>query len=218
MAQPPTAPTDLALRHQLIDTLRRANRSGLNHGKCGNASVRVEGGLLISPSGIAYDQLEPEDIVFMTLDGTPSGCRKPSSEWRFHVDVMRARPDVGAVLHTHSMFATTLACLRREVPPFNYMIAFIGASTLPCADYALVASQDLSDAALRALGPTTKACLLANHGLLVVESDLEKVFDLAVEVEALCAMYWRCLQVGEPAILSDDQMAEVFEAMKLYQK
>ena len=200
------------LRRQLIETACRMAPANLNRGSAGNLSVRTrENGLdgyLITPSGMDYEVLVPEDIVFMRLDGTPDGRRKPSSEWRFHHDIYAARPDAGAILHAHSPFATSLACLRRDIPPFHYMIARFGGDTIRCADYATFGSQALSDNALVALRDRC-ACLLANHGLLVFGKTLAQLFALAVEFEALCEQYSRACQLGQPVLLDPDEMATV---------
>ena len=200
------------LRRQLIETACRMAPANLNRGSAGNLSVRTrENGLdgyLITPSGMDYEVLVPEDIVFMRLDGTSDGRRKPSSEWRFHHDIYAARPDAGAILHAHSPFATSLACMRRDIPPFHYMIARFGGDTIRCADYATFGSQALSDNALVALRDRC-ACLLANHGLLVFGKTLAQLFALAVEFEALCEQYWRACQLGQPVLLDPDEMATV---------
>jgi L-fuculose-phosphate aldolase len=206
-------------RRQLIETARRMAPANLNRGAAGNLSVRArengEDGYLITPSGMDYDVLVPEDIVFMRLDGTPDGRRKPSSEWRFHHDIYASRPEAGAVLHAHSPFATSLACLRRDIPPFHYMIARFGGDTIRCAEYATFGTQTLSDNALAAMRDRC-ACLLANHGLLVFGQTLEQLFALAVEFEALCEQYWRACQLGQPVLLSADEMAEVLAKFASY--
>ena len=207
------------LRRQLIETARRMAPAGLNRGAAGNLSVRTrengEDGYLITPSGMDYDVLVPEDIVFMRLDGTPGGRRKPSSEWRFHHDVYAGRPEAGAILHAHSPFATSLACLRRDIPPFHYMIARFGGDTIRCAEYATFGTQALSDNALAALRDRC-ACLLANHGMLVFGRTLEHMFALAVEFEALCEHYWRACQLGQPALLSPEEMQAVLARFATY--
>jgi len=206
-------------RWQLIETARRMAPANLNRGAAGNLSVRViengEDGYLITPSGMDYDVLVPEDIVFMSLDGRPDGRRKPSSEWRFHHDIYLNRPQAGAVLHAHSPFATSLACLRRDIPPFHYMIARFGGDTIRCAEYATFGTQTLSDNALTAMRDRC-ACLLANHGLLVFGQTLEQLFALAVEFEALCEQYWRACQLGQPVLLSADEMAAVLAKFASY--
>jgi len=195
-------------RDDLIATARAMQPAGLNKGTSGNVSLRHGDGFYITPTGMPYDRLVADDIPFMALDGSHVGARKPSSEWRFHRDLYAARPEVGAVLHAHSPFAVSLACLRRDIPPFHYMIARFGGDTVRCADYALFGSQALSDAALLAM-LDRKACLLANHGLLVAGRDLDEALALAIELEELCEQYWRACQLGAPVLLSATEMAEV---------
>lgn len=195
-------------RDALIATARAMQPAGLNKGTSGNVSLRHGEGFYITPTGMPYDRLVADDIPLMALDGSHVGARKPSSEWRFHRDLYAARPEVGAVLHAHSPFAVSLACLRRDIPPFHYMIARFGGDTVRCADYALFGSQALSDAALLAMRDR-KACLLANHGLLVAGRDLDEALTLAIELEELCEQYWRACQLGEPVLLSATEMAEV---------
>lgn len=207
------------LRQKLIATACRTKNSGLNQGVAGNLSVRAdengEAGFLITPTGIAYDSLTPADIVFMRLDGSATGQRQPSSEWRFHRDVYVARSEASAIVHAHSPFATSLACLRRDIPAFHYMIARFGGDTLRCASYATFGTQALSDAALAAM-TQRNACLLANHGMLVFGRDLNQALDLAVELEALCEQYWRACQLGEPVLLDASEMATVLEKFAHY--
>ncbi len=203
------------MRQKLIDTARRMAASGLNKGTAGNLSVREADGFLITPTGMAYDALMPEDAVFMRLNGSTNDKRKPSSEWRFHRDIYAARPEAGAVLHAHSPFATSLACLRRDIPAFHYMIARFGGDTLRCAQYATFGTQALSDNALVAMQGRT-ACLLANHGMLVFGRNLDQALDLGIELEALCEQYWRACQLGEPVLLDDAEMAVVLEKYGSY--
>jgi L-fuculose-phosphate aldolase len=195
-------------RDDLIPTARAMQPAGLTKGTSGNVSLRHGDGFYITPTGMPYDKLVADDIPLMALDGSHVGARKPSSEWRFHRDLYAARPEVGAVLHAHSPFAVSLACLRRDIPPFHYMIARFGGDTVRCADYALFGSQALSDAALLAM-LDRKACLLANHGLLVAGRDLDEALALAIELEELCEQYWRACQLGAPVLLSVTEMAEV---------
>lgn len=196
------------LRDDLIATARAMQPAGLNRGTSGNVSVRHGDGFHITPTGMVYDRLLADDIPLMALDGTHAGRRKPSSEWRFHRDLYAARPEVGAVLHAHSPFAVSLACLRRDIPPFHYMIARFGGDTIRCADYAIFGSDALSASAMTAMADR-KGCLLANHGLLVAGRDLDEALALAVELEELCEQYWRACQLGEPVLLSAGEMAEV---------
>ena len=204
-----------ALREAMVATARRMNTSGLNQGTSGNLSQRVEGGFLLTPSGMNYETMTPEDLVLMRFDGTHDGPRKPSSEWQLHRDILAARPEVGAVLHSHSMFSTTLACLRRGIPAFHYMVSAAGGTDVRCAEYATFGTPELARHMMVAL-EGRKACLLANHGLVAVGADLPAAYKLAVEVETLAAMYWRALQVGEPVLLDDAEMARVFEQFKGY--
>lgn len=203
------------LREQLLSISRKLCELGLNRGTSGNASVRDGAGFLVTPTGMTVEEMTPHDMAWMNFDGKVQGERQPSSEWRFHRDILQARPEVGAVIHTHAMFATTLACLHREIPPFHYMIAVAGGGTIRCAPYALFGSQALSDAALSAL-QDRKACLLANHGMIAVGRDLDQALSVAMEVETLCEQYWRALQAGEPKLLSTEQMTEVVEQFKGY--
>ena len=199
------------LRRQLIETARRMADLGLNQGTSGNLSVRVSGGLLVTPSGVDYDRLQPAEIVEMALDGTWHclvETRRPSSEWRFHRDILAQRPEFGAVLHCHARHATALACLRRHIPAFHYMVAIAGGESIRCAPYATFGSAKLSAHALAALRDRS-ACLLANHGLIACGSDLASTLALAVEVEALAAQYLSALSVGRPTLLSKAEMSRV---------
>ena len=204
-----------ALRREIISACIGMNARGINQGTSGNVSLRVEEGLLITPSGVPYDEMKPSDIVLMRLDGSHEGGLKPSSEWRFHTSILRARPEVGSVVHTHSMFATTLGCCGKEIPAVHYMIAATGGSRIPCVPYITYGTQELADAALKALKGRS-ACLLANHGMIVLGPNLKKAMWLAVEVETLAAQYWRALQIGKPNILTDAQVQTVIEKFKTY--
>lgn len=206
-----------ALRREIIATARRMNETGLSQGTSGNLSARVDGGFLVTPTGMDYFRLEPEDIVLMRFDGGTEGRRLPSSEWRFHRDILAARPEVGAVLHAHPMFATTLACLRRDIPAFHYMVAVAGGPDIRCAPYATFGTEALSAHALAAL-EGRRACLLANHGMIALGRDLGDAFKLAVEVETLAGMYWRASLAGAPQILDEAEMARVIEKFRSYGK
>ena len=199
----------------MLEVSRRLVALGLNRGASGNVSARLEDGFLVTPSALSPEDMNENDMVRMDFAGNVFSGNRPSSEWRFHRDILAARSDVGAVIHTHSPFATTLACLRREVPAFHYMIAAAGGTTLRCAPYALFGTQELSDHALAAL-EDRRACLLANHGMIATGKDVDSALALAVEVESLCEMYWRTLQAGEPHVLSDSEMAEVIEKFRGY--
>ena len=203
------------LRKRIVDTALGMNAAGINRGKSGNVSARIDGGFLITPSGLPYADTTTDDIVAVDETGTASGTRKPSSEWRFHLDIYRARPQAAAIVHAHSPFATTLACLDRGIPAFHYMIAMAGGNDIRCAPYATFGTQELSDAALSALDGR-KACLLAHHGMIAIGETLKKALALAVEVETLAEMYWRALQVREPELLSDAEMQTVLAKFAHY--
>lgn len=206
---------ELQLRRNIIRTALAMNALGINRGTSGNVSARCKAGFLITPSGRRYEDTKPADIVLVDKAGTPSGMWAPSSEWRFHHDIYRKRRDVGAVVHTHSSFATTLACLRKDVPAFHYMIAVAGGNNIRCAPYATFGTQKLSNYALDAL-VDRKACLLANHGMIATGENLQKALSLAIEVEALCEQYWRALQIGKPTILSAREMNTVIRKFRSY--
>ena len=203
-----------ALRAALIAHAQRMAPAQLNRGSAGNLSVRAthagQGGYLITPTGMAYADLAPEDLVFMGLDGSMHGARRPSSEWRFHRDILQARGEVGSVLHCHSTHATAVACHHRDIPAFHYLIALFGGDTLRCAEYATFGTQALSDNALRAMHERN-ACLLANHGMLVFGRDLTHAEYLGTELELLCEQYWRACQLGQPFILDREEMAVILE-------
>ena len=199
----------------VLECARAMNACGLNRGTAGNVSVRVEGGFIVTPTGMDCTHAEPADMVFVDMQGASRGARKPSSEWRFHRDIYAARPEAGAIVHTHSPFATSLACLRMEIPAFHYMIARFGGDTVRCADYATFGTQALSDAMLKALQGRS-ACLMAQHGMTVFGRDLAQALAHAVELEALCEQYWRALQLGQPPLLPAEEMAVVLEKFRTY--
>jgi len=205
----------LALRRAVIDTARRMNDLGINQGSSGNVGARISGGLLVTPSGVPYETLKPIDIVEMDFDGAWRGGagRRPSSEWRFHRDILAARPEFGAVVHTHAIHATALACQRRGIPAFHYMVAVAGGDSIRCAPYATFGTATLSRNALKALDGR-RACLLANHGMIACGADLAGALALAVEVETLAAQYCRVLQLGRPKLLSAAEMARVQAKMR----
>lgn len=206
---------DEAIRREMIATCIFMNERGINQGTSGNISVRVAGGFLITPSGVAYAEMQPEDIVFMKIDASHQGARKPSTEWRFHRDIMEKKPEVGATIHLHSMFCTSLSMLRREIPAVHYMIAAAGGPSVPCVPYVTWGTQELADYIIAAL-ENRHACLLANHGMVCVGPNLKKAAWLAVEIETLAAQYWRALQIGVPHILPDDEIGRVMEKFKSY--
>ncbi len=202
-------------RREIVKACQDMNRRGINQGTSGNISVRVKEGFLLTPSGMAYDEMKPADIVLMKKDASHVGSRKPSSEWRFHHALMGKRPEIGAVVHTHSMFATTLSCLGMEIPAVHYMIAAAGGNTIRCAPYATYGTPETAANAVKAL-EGRNACLLANHGMIVIGPNLKKAMWLAVEVETLAAQYWRALQIGKPNILSKAEIGRVIDKFKSY--
>jgi L-fuculose-phosphate aldolase len=207
--------SDTALRERIVATARRMNALGINQGSSGNVSARVEGGFIVTPSGLPYEDLQPADLVHMDMGGHASGHREPSSEWRFHRDIYATRAEAGAVVHTHSAFATTLACLSRPIPAFHYEVAFAGGKDIRCAPYRTFGTQELSDAALAAL-QDRRACLLAHHGVIAFGADLDGALRLADKVEAMARLYWQAIQVAEPTILDDAEMARIVERFRHY--
>jgi L-fuculose-phosphate aldolase len=187
----------------------------LNPGKSGNVSVRSGDGFVVTPSGKSYESLGMDDLVVVGANGEASGAQRPSSEWRLHRDIYARYPDAGAVAHTHSPYATTLACLRRGIPSFHYEVAFAGGKDIRCAGYATFGTQELSDLAVASL-EGRRACLLANHGVVAHGEDLEGAVGLAEKVEALARLYWQALQVGEPILLDEVEMARVVEKFRNY--
>ncbi|MEB3348579.1 MAG: class II aldolase/adducin family protein [Cyanobacteriota bacterium] len=211
-------PEQLA-RRQLLTAATQLQTSGLNSGTAGNLSLRIPGGLLITPSSLPTDRMGPEDLVAIDLQGQPlpparEGLRAPSSEWRLHADLLRQRPEIGAVVHCHSIHATALACHGRGIPPFHYMVVQAGGPDIRCASYATFGSQALSDLAAEALDGRM-ACLLAHHGQVTLGATLEQAQALAIEVECLAQMYLTALQVGEPPLLTHAEMGRVAEQMRL---
>ena len=204
-------------RKKLIDTAIEMNRCGLNQGTAGNISIRYEEGMLITPAAMKYSCLEPDDIVFVHSDGNSTGRRRPSSEWRFHLDIYRNRQDARAVLHAHPANSSALACMHEPIPAFHYMVAVAGGRNIRCAPYATFGTQELSDHVVAALSGR-KACLMANHGLLCLEQDLDAALALAIEVEQLAKTYLQCLSVGRAVILDDEEMTRVISKFKSYRE
>lgn len=203
-------------RRELVELGRQLNTGGLNQGTSGNLSVRVEGGLLVTPTGVACDRLEPDDPVEIHLDGRVADHqRAPSSEWRIHRDLYATRDDLHAVVHVHSMFATTLSMVGMTIPAVHYMVAVAGGHDVRCAPYATFGTQALSDAVIEAM-VGRKACLMANHGMLAAGTTLAEALRIAIEVETLAAQYWRALQIGRPNVLDDAEMARVVEKFRTY--
>jgi L-fuculose-phosphate aldolase len=207
--------TEIERRASIIDHCLKMNRLGINQGTSGNISLRHGDGLLITPTSIPYDRLEPADIVYLAMDGTPTGRRTPSSEWRFHRDILRERQDVKAIIHAHPTYCAILSIMQRSIPPIHYMVAAAGGHDVRCAPYAIFGSEELSQNAVAALAGR-HACLLAHHGLIAVGSSLERALWLAVEVETLAKQYHGCLQIGEPPLLSEQQIEDVARKMASY--
>jgi len=200
----------------VLAACRELTRRGLTHGTSGNVSVRCdEQRFFVSPSGMDYELLQADDVPLMDLEGRWFGRHRPSSEWRFHRDILRSRPDVGAIVHTHSPRATALACTGRGIPAFHYMVAVAGGRDIRCAPYHTFGTQELSDAALAALRDR-KACLLANHGVIATGADLASAMRLAGEVENLALQYSVALTLGEIRVLDDAEMSRVIEKFRTY--
>jgi L-fuculose-phosphate aldolase len=206
---------DKAKRRQIIDACREMNRLGINQGTSGNISLRHDDGMLITPTSVPYDDMRPDQIVFMKLDSAPAAGQRPSSEWRFHRDILNARPEVNAVVHAHPPFATILAIMGIEIPAVHYMIACAGGETIRCAPYATFGTEELSRHAVAALEDRS-ACLLAHHGLIVAGASLPRAMWLAVEVETLARQYHGCLQIGTPPLLPKAEIENVRVRMAGY--
>ena len=206
---------DRAKRQSIIEACLEMNRLGINQGTSGNISLRHEDGMLITPTSTPYEAMQVEQIVFMNLDGSFDAQQRPSSEWRFHRDILKARPEINAVVHAHPPHATILAIMGLEIPPIHYMIACAGGDTIRCAPYATFGTEELSHRAVVALEGRS-ACLLAHHGMIAIGSSLSKAMWLAVEVEALARQYHGCLQIGTPSLLSKAEIENVRARMAGY--
>ena len=213
------AADESALRRAIVATSLEMERLGINQGTSGNVSARYRAGLLITPSGVSARELDEKHIVWLPLDIADDAellrIERPSSEWRIHRDILRARDDIDAVVHTHSIAATALAIHGRDIPALHYMVAAAGGKSIRCAPYAVFGSQQLSDHVLAALADR-RACLLAHHGVIALGADLARAVWLAHEVEVLSKQYLLALQIGPPPLLSDEQMDEVLEKFKTY--
>lgn len=212
--------TESELRRQLLHTAQRLHGIGLSAAATGNVSVRCGRQLLITPSGIDYADLKTDDMVLLTLQGETTGGpsmqpRQPSSEWRIHCDIYRERPEFGAIVHSHSAYATAIACQRRSIPPFHYMITRAGGDDIRCAEYATFGTQALSNNVMAALTGRS-ACLLANHGQIAAAADLAGAFRLAWEVEELARQYCHTTQLGEPVLLDSAELKRVSEQFQRY--
>lgn len=211
-----SAPDASEPRRSLVTFCRVMAETALSPGRSGNMSIRVPGGMLITPTGMSYRTIAAADIVEVLADGrVPAGQRAPSSEWRMHLDIYASRTDAEAIVHTHSLNATALACLRQDIPAFHYMVATFGGDRVLCAPYATYGTEALARHALKALG-RRQACLLANHGAIVLGRDIAQAFERAQELEALAAQYLIALQAGRPHILGSRDMKQVLEKFRTY--
>jgi L-fuculose-phosphate aldolase len=206
--------SDARVRRAIADTVRWLMARGLYAGTSGNVSARTAGGMLITPTGVPCDDVDAASIVPVSFAGAPraGGARRrlaPSTEWRIHGDIYRRRPEIGAVVHTHSLSATALSCLRRPIPAFHYMVAKAGGDDIRCARYATYGTAALSRNALAALAGGRRACLLANHGLVTLGADLASARLLAEEIEAVCAQYIHARAAGTPVVLPAREMKRV---------
>lgn len=207
---------EAVLREQVIETALKMSRSGLSPGRSGNVSCRHGDGMLITPSGLAYETLLPADIVFVAADGTPqAGAPLPSSEWRFHQAAYETRPDARAVVHAHSLNATALACAGKPIPAFHYMVALAGGNDIPLVPYATFGTVALAQHVASGLSKRS-ACLMANHGQIATGASLAEALELAFEVETLAAQYIKVLALGPPVLLGDDEMAVMVEKFRAY--
>jgi len=210
--------TELELRIAIIEHCRAMNATGLNQGTSGNISVRHDGRMLITPSAVPYAEMTPEMIVSMPIDGDANaweGPKKPSVEWPFHRDILRGRPEIGAVVHTHAMFSTILSMARKPIPACHYMIAAFGGNDVRVCDYARYGTQELSENVLRALEGRS-ACLMANHGMIATGATLEKAMWAAVGLETIARQYYHALLIGGPVILPDEEIAGVLQGFASY--
>lgn len=210
--------TEREARETVVAAMRELSASGLNRGTSGNVSLRFGASMLVTPSAVPPDELTADLVARMELDGEDGafeGPRPPSTEWRFHRDVLRARPEAKAVVHTHSPYATVLAIGRREIPAVHYMIAAFGGTSIRCSDYATFGTAELSAHALAAL-EGRNGCLLANHGAITVAPSMARALWLAVELETLAFQYHQSLLLGDPVILSEEAIAETAAKFSTY--
>lgn len=212
--------SELAARNGVIATALAMSRSGLSPGRSGNVSCRWDDGMLITPSGMAYEDIKPADVVYVKADGSlprvnRKAQRKPSSEWRFHLAAYETRPDRHAVVHTHSLHATVLACAHKPIPAFHYMVAIAGGKDIPVVPYATFGTQKLSDHVAKGL-KQRDACLMANHGQIAIGGSLEQALELAQEVEVLAEQYCKVLMLGKPKLLSNAEMADMLKRFQAY--
>ncbi|WP_442579992.1 class II aldolase/adducin family protein [Mesorhizobium sp. ASY16-5R] len=202
-------------RQSLVDATRHIASKGLNSGTSGNISVRLESGMLITPTGIAPGVLDASMMVEVAPDGSWSGTTRPSSEWNMHMAIYEAFPQAKAVVHAHPDHCVALSCLREALPPFHYMIASFGGDDVPCSDYAPFGTAKLAEAAVRALA-ARNTCLLANHGMIAYGPDLATAVARTEKLETLARQYLLAKSVGRPVMLSDDELGVVKSRYKTY--
>jgi L-fuculose-phosphate aldolase len=204
------------LRADLVHAARELPARGLSAGTSGNVSVRDGAGFLITPSGVPYGTMTASDVVQLDSAGrVVGGHLSPSSEWRLHLGLYAERPDLGAIVHAHPRHTTALACTGRDIPAFHYMVAIAGGDSIRCAPYAPFGTEELAQAAARAM-IGRRACLLANHGAIAASASLQGALDLMTEIEELAAQYVAALQIGSVTLLSREEMAEIIERFKTY--
>ncbi len=208
---------EAAARQALVETAQRLDADGLNHDATGNLSVRIDGGILVTPTGIPSRELRPEDNVALLADGSQrdADSRLPTSEWRLHLAQYR-RQGVGAVVHTHSLEATAAAVIRQPVPAVHYLVAAFGGSVLPVSPYATYGTQELADNVATTLGERYRACLMANHGAVAVGANLRGAATRARDIEWLCGVWRRARELGDPVILDEAELDRVGERFKTY--
>ena len=209
--------SELKIRKEIIEICLKMEKIGLNQGTSGNISHRYKDGLLITPSGIAYEELKPQDIVFVPFSDKNSyeGKYPPSSELDFHFDLLVAKPEINCVLHNHSTYATSIATCQKEIPPYHYMVAVAGGKKIPCTAYATFGTKELSNNIIKTLQGYS-GCLIANHGVVTVAKDLKKALWLAIEIENLARGYIHAKTIGEPVILDDKEMDKILDKFKNY--
>jgi L-fuculose-phosphate aldolase len=210
-----TQDQDLSIRTEMVKALQSMAGLGINKGTSGNISVRGTDGFYVSPTGIAYAGMTPEQIVFMNWDGSYEGDVLPSSEWQFHRDILQARPEFNAAVHTHSSFATAVSILEHEIPAMHYQVAAAGGNTIRCARYATFGTVELGQNILEAM-KGRRACLMAQHGVVAAQVNLARAMSLAVTVEEMAKLYLQVLPFGPIKVLPEDEMARVIEKFKTY--
>jgi L-fuculose-phosphate aldolase len=211
-----SAPSEAQLREEIVATMLAMDARGLNRGTSGNVSARLGDGLLVTPTGVTPDLLTPDSIVYVDAAGnSPEGSLRPSSEWRMHAGLYARRADAGAVVHCHARHATILACAGKPIPPLHYMVGVSGKAWVPVAPYAPFGSIELADGVAQAMDGGF-ACLMANHGLITVSRTLRRALAVAEEMEEQAAVYCGTLAIGGPTLLTEEQMADIFQRFKNY--